>query len=246
MNKYGNSQIYGLMWKWILRTRHVGDVEFLRPVYPPSTPITPIRNDIDRFLDELRRYTELREAFAQYSTFIKSDYNNLMLDARSWFPMLYCLVRIRQPETLIETGCATGMTSALILYALAQNQHGHLHSIDMRFPTDWLTTNNLPSGFLVPSALRSRWTLIERDTKLALPTLLAQLGSVDVFYHDSDHRYVHQMWEFLSTWPYLVPRGVLCSDDLVDSVAMLDLSRQASGVLRITSRQRNFGMIVKA
>jgi predicted O-methyltransferase YrrM len=245
MNKYGNSQIYGLMWKWMLRTRNVGDVEFLRAVYPRSTTMAQVRSEIDRYLDELSRFTELQEAVAQYSKFIKNDYGTLMLDAQSWLPILYCLVRIQQPETLIETGCATGTTSALILYALAQNQHGHLHSIDLRFPTDWLTANNLPSGFLVPDALRSRWTLIEQDTKLALPTLLGQLGRVDLFYHDSDHSYVHQMWEYLSVWPYLKPRGILCSDDLVDSVAMLDMSRQAGGVLRITSRQRNFGMLVK-
>jgi predicted O-methyltransferase YrrM len=245
MNKYGKNPSYGIAWKFIRRIRSVGDVEFLRPLYPASTATARIRSDLEKFQSELGAWTEFKRSIALHQESIKADYASLILNPAVWLPLLYFLVRIKQPEIVVETGCATGTTTALILYALEKNQCGHLYSIDLRFPSDWLSQNNLPSGFLVPENLKSRWSLILKDAKTALPELLARLKRVDIFYHDSDHSYVHQMWEYLTALPYVPAGSVLASDDLSDNTAFFDLVRQVDGQWSITRRQYNFGMIVK-
>lgn len=245
MNRYGKNTLYGYIWRLVLRTQKAGDIEFLRPAYPTPTPLAQIRPDFEQFLDELRNFVELRQTLEQHRQFIRSDYDTLILGPNSWLPLLYALIRIKKPEIVIETGCATGTTASLILYALQRNLAGHLYSVDVRFPTDWISMNKLPSGFLIPESLKPRWTLIPKDVKVALPELLAQLGRVDLFYHDSDHSYVHQMWEYLSAWPYIPIGGILASDDLYHNTAFFDFIRQVPERLNITARGQNFGMAVR-
>ena len=45
--------------------------------------------------------------------------------------LLYGLVRALRPEVVVETGVATGVTSAYLLAALADNDAGELQSIDL-------------------------------------------------------------------------------------------------------------------
>lgn len=246
MNKYGNNPLYGYLWKFVMRTRQATDIDFLRPAY--STAVSPdqIRNDLTRFQSELANFAGLRKTMDIYKTIVQTSYADSVLNSNVWLALLYFLIRIKKPATVIETGCASGTTSSLMLYALEQNKFGHLYSIDMRFPSDRLARNNLSSGFLIPDEIKSRWTLILRDAKIALPELLSQLGQVDFFYHDSDHTFVHQMWEYLSVWPYLSLGGILASDDISHNTALFDLGRQVPEKISVTNRQRNFGMIVKA
>ncbi len=44
---------------------------------------------------------------------------------------LYAIVRSLKPETVLETGVASGLASAYILLALRQNKKGKLYSIDL-------------------------------------------------------------------------------------------------------------------
>ncbi len=44
---------------------------------------------------------------------------------------LYVLCRELQPGDVVETGVSSGVSSAYILHALAKNQHGELHSIEL-------------------------------------------------------------------------------------------------------------------
>ena len=234
------------MWKLILRTRHLGDEEFLRSAYSAPVSISDVRADLKGFWDELGEFSELRQSIEKHKDVMHTDYDTSILGSTSWLPLLYCLVRIKQPEIVIETGCATGTTASLILYALERNGSGHLHTLDLRDPADWISRGGLATGFLVPERLKARWSLTLQDAKVALPQLFSRLGKVDLFYHDSDHSYIHQMWELLTAWPYLTAGGILASDDLLDNTVLFDLTRQVSNDLRVTSRQHNFGFIVKA
>jgi len=45
--------------------------------------------------------------------------------------LLYALVRVFQPEVVVETGVGPGGSSAFILNALERNGFGHLYSIDL-------------------------------------------------------------------------------------------------------------------
>lgn len=130
-------------------------------------------------------------------------------------PELYVVVRAVKPRVVVETGVASGYSSAHILRALAANGAGALHSIDL---PNAQPGSELPpgrgSGWLVPAALRARWTLHLGDARTLLPAVLAALERVDLFVHDSDHSYGHMTFEYAQALPRLADGGLLLSDDV--------------------------------
>ena len=123
----------------------------------------------------------------------------------------YIAIRAFQPETVVETGVANGVSSAYILLALQKNKRGALHSIGLTDP-QYLPVGK-PPGWIVPESLRSRWNLLMGDSRGLLPSLLEKLGTIDVFIHDSLHTYDHMLWEYRTAFPFLRPGGLLFSDD---------------------------------
>ena len=123
----------------------------------------------------------------------------------------YAVIRALKPEAVVETGVANGISSSYILLALEKNQKGRLHSIDIGDRA--LLPSGGHTGWIVPDWLRHRWTLHMGDTRALLTPLLAQLGEIDVFVHDSLHTEDHMMFEFQTAYPHLKPGGVLIADD---------------------------------
>lgn len=130
-------------------------------------------------------------------------------------PLLYFLVRIYRPESVIETGTASGVSTCFILQALCENRNGRLVSIDLPNAS---SAAELPpskgSGWLVPETLRSGWTLELGDSRYLLPESLSRNRPVDIFVHDSLHTYDHMLWEFGMAWKNLHSGGLLVSDDI--------------------------------
>ena len=125
--------------------------------------------------------------------------------------LLYALVRAVQPRTVIETGVAAGTTTAFVLAALADNDAGHLHSIDL--PATLQLTNG-HVAVAVPTAVRDRWTYHWGSSRRLLRPLLARTrGTLDLFIHDSDHRYAAMRWELQQAFSSLSPTGWLVADD---------------------------------
>lgn len=89
----------------------------------------------------------------------------------------------------------------------------------------WSLPSEKGPGFLVPTELRPDWDLIIGDSLEVLPDLLKSLGTIDMFFHDSDHSYGHMMGEFRLAFPYLAKGGCLVSDDVTLNTAFLDFSR---------------------
>lgn len=140
----------------------------------------------------------------------------------------YALCRALRPQVVIETGVAYGVTSAYILQALRENGIGVLHSIDM--PPLIAESRNFV-GYLVPSELRSRWDLRIGSSRKLLPRVIAEVGPIDVFIHDSLHTYAHMRWEFEVAIRALRGGAVLVADDIEGNRAfeeMLSNSRIAS------------------
>jgi predicted O-methyltransferase YrrM len=150
----------------------------------------------------------LEEAFAGGSSFV-GDWDH---DAdRGMARIVWCVVRHLRPQQVIETGVARGITSRMILRALERNGDGHLWSIDLPFlRTSWYDE----TAAAVPHALQSRWTYVRGSSRRRLPGLLADLGQIDLFIHDSAHTEANMRFEFTTAWSAVRPGGVLVSHDV--------------------------------
>ncbi len=120
---------------------------------------------------------------------------------------LYGLTRWRRPAIVVESGGYLGMSAAFILKAMADEglTDAKLYSLESDPDCD--------HGALIPSELRSQFVsmkgrvedFIERDE---LPS------RIDMFLHDSSHRYRHMLWEFRQFWKRMGDRGLLVSHDV--------------------------------
>jgi hypothetical protein len=124
---------------------------------------------------------------------------------------IWCLVRHLRPRTVVETGVAHGVTSRLILEALERNGQGRLWSID-RPPIEPELQREI--GIAVGDRFKERWSLIRGTSRRNLPGLLARLGEVDLFVHDSLHTEHNVRFELDRTWPLLRAGGAVVVDDI--------------------------------
>ena len=139
---------------------------------------------------------------------------------------LYGLTRWCRPTVVVESGGYRGMSSSFILKALVDEglTEAKLFSLEWDKKCD--------HGALIPNELRSHFVplagrvedFIKRDE---LPT------SIDMFLHDSSHRYRHMLWEFRQFWKRLPDRGLLVSHDVHFNPAF------AKFVMRTQTRDRD-------
>jgi len=138
---------------------------------------------------------------------------------------LYALVRLTEPEHIIETGVSSGVSSAHFLLGVRRNRRGTVHSIDLptyqrgpKFsPRDSVVA--LPpgrsTGWSMPPELKDGWDLRIGASEAILPGLVEELPSVGLFLHDSLHSPSHLRFELLTVRPKLVPGAVVLADNTV-------------------------------
>lgn len=152
----------------------------------------------------------------------------------------YALVREYEPEVVVETGVYNGVSTLSILAALEANGSGRLYSVDYSrhlnddsAAIDPLVrqgfcrgrpscsedgTHRLPPGeepgWIIPDHLRQRWELVCGKPQTELPPLLARLGAIDFFHHDSSHSASAMLFEFELAWQYLRPGGIAVSNHI--------------------------------
>jgi len=150
--------------------------------------------------------------------------------------LCYTLTRILRPNFIVETGVCYGVTSAYTLKALQVNSEGLLHSIDLpplgKNGDDYV-------GWLVPQELRGRWRLHRGTSNRLLRPLLAELGQIDIFIHDSLHTYRNMRNEFALAWPALRPGGVLISDDIEGNKAFQELCELPGVAVSVVVKEEN-------
>jgi predicted O-methyltransferase YrrM len=182
---------------------------------------------VDRQLALSRRFEELGATEVRGHAAVPGQMRSLHVE------MLYALVRHRRPKVVVETGVCNGLSSAVILYALAQNGCGRLYSVDLpEFTNPALNATPfwegkagaaVPStdrvGWLVEPPLDERWTLTLGRSQDVLQPLLDRLGPIDLFIHDSEHSYDNQMLEFTAGFAALRAGGLLVATDITWSDA---------------------------
>jgi predicted O-methyltransferase YrrM len=129
--------------------------------------------------------------------------------------MIYALVYQFRPRIIVETGGNLGMASSFILKAMqdAGVKDGKLYSIER--------SKKIVPGSLIPEEIKGPYVSLNG----AVEDFLSgdQLPeSIDMFLHDSTHRYGHQLMEFERFWPRLSRGGLLASHDVNMNAAFTD------------------------
>jgi predicted O-methyltransferase YrrM len=137
--------------------------------------------------------------------------------------LLYFMVRLRQPNLVLETGVAAGWSSWAILAALERNGSGRLKSSD--FPYFRIQDPERYIGILVPDDLKHRWDFAVEGDRKNLSTLLTDSDRVDLVHYDSDKSRPGRDWFVKAVEPYLSPGAVLIWDDIEDNLAFRDHSQ---------------------
>jgi predicted O-methyltransferase YrrM len=133
---------------------------------------------------------------------------------------LWCAVRHLQPTSVVETGVSRGVTSRILLEALASNGGGCLWSIDLPpLQEPWFSQ----SRSAVPDDLRDGWRYVRGSARRVLPRLLRRLETIDLFVHDSLHTYDHMAFEFRLARAHLSATGLIVSDDINTNRAFTEL-----------------------
>jgi predicted O-methyltransferase YrrM len=170
------------------------------------------------------------ESFASCLRTAEENFQNLEIQSADLYAkkilVQYAAVRAFQPEIIVETGVANGVSSAYLLLALHLNKRGTLYSIELGDP-QYLPVDKSP-GWVVPAWLNSRWKLVIGDSRVLLPQLLMQIGPIDIFIHDSLHTYEHMIWEYRIAYRHLRPGGLLFSDDAAWNSAFGEFSREVA------------------
>jgi hypothetical protein len=124
---------------------------------------------------------------------------------------IWCLVRHQRPKNVVETGVAHGLTSRIILEALERNSDGHLWSIDLP-PLERHWRKQI--GAAVQGRCADRWSYIKGTSSRRLPKLLAGIGKIDLFIHDSLHSAYNVRFEMDRAFEYLGPGKPMVIDDI--------------------------------
>jgi hypothetical protein len=198
--------------QWRLEGTKLGRLEFAARLLDATTECAASMLSEVRSNDAL--YEHLAESLNELPPGVVADY-------RDMGETLYVIVRLLKPDIVVETGVYMGMSSCFILQAEEDNGQGELYSIDL--PTSnrkladgcgYYVPQGKQVGWVVPENLKHRWHLILGDSREQLPPLLEQLGTIDVFLHDSLHTFEHQKWEYETAWPFIKEGGLLLSHDI--------------------------------
>lgn len=135
--------------------------------------------------------------------------------------VVWCLARHLRAESVVETGVARGITSRVILEAFERNVGGRLCSIDLP-ALDAAYHSEI--GAAVPSDLRARWTYLNGTSRRRLPPLLAELGEIDLFVHDSSHTTRNLRFELQRAWGAM-RTGAIVADDIERNEAFGEFMR---------------------
>ena len=161
---------------------------------------------------------------------------------------VWCTTRHIQPEVVIETGVAHGVTSRIVLEAQNRNDRGHLWSIDLPHPLDLRL--HAETGVAVTDECRSRWTYLEGASKDRLPPLVPELGHVDMFIHDSLHTARNTLFEMEQAASAMRPGGVMLVDDIKSHLGFATFAKRHPEYQSIVCETEDhigmFGIAVKS
>lgn len=193
------------------------------------------RSEIESFYGDLTGDKEFLKSLNEKISGVPAFGGKRFLHVRelhAYRSLLYLVTRIVRPSVFVETGVLNGFSSAFILLALQHNNAGKLISVDLPSSDDEILRQGTgeipegkPTGWIIPDFLRGRHTLRLGPAQTLLPDVFQTAGPVDIFLHDSDHRYSHMMFEMCLALHHLRHSGLIIADNIEQNAAFSDLVR---------------------
>ena len=176
--------------------------------------------------------------------------SNPLLGPGEFYPLFYdsnsgtlellsLLIKKVRPMTVIETGIANGASTKKILSSFRESGliNSKLYSVDIhpKVATPKLLSN-------------PQFNFICIDSQKSFANAMHEIGTADLFYHDSNHSYVNQMYEYSIAWEILnLDSGILMSDDVNWSNAFLDFCKKVNRIpMLLSDREKFSGIICKS
>lgn len=128
---------------------------------------------------------------------------------------LYYAVRKLKPDTVFETGVASGWSSAIFLHALELNGSGSLLSSDLPYKNR--KGSNESIGIVVPQHLTHRWRLCCEGDRTCIDSLLEHTTQVDVFHYDSDKTVSGRRFVWSKLESRMAEDSLVIFDDIQDN-----------------------------
>jgi predicted O-methyltransferase YrrM len=173
-----------------------------KPVEPFPIPFYGMWDVVARFAAEIRASEFMAEMMQR-----RDAHGSQGLMGALDCATLYALTRWQRPAVIVESGGFVGLSAAFILRALADERlaNARLYSIE--------SSEDCNQGVLIPDALQSQFVPVRAKAEDVVRSDKLP-GSIDMFLHDSSHRYRHMVWEFREFWPRLRDGGLLVSHDV--------------------------------
>jgi predicted O-methyltransferase YrrM len=159
---------------------------------------------------------------------LKNPIRNPLLENGEFFPLYYnsgpktlkfidLLIEEFKPKVVVETGFGNGMSSRQILASFKKLglSDSKLYSIDI----DPIVSSTELIG-------DPQFKLILINSSRDFTKKMNSIGKIDLFYHDSDHSYKNQMFEYEIAWEMLNDGGILATDDVNLSEAFLHFCKK--------------------
>ncbi|MDX6205683.1 MAG: D-aspartate ligase [Frankiales bacterium] len=124
----------------------------------------------------------------------------------------WCAARHLPARTVVETGVARGLVSAIVLHALRTVGDARLYSIGLAPPT--ATVDYAGIAVAVDPEQHERWTYVAGSSRQRLPGLLRTIPTVDLFIHDNLHTDRNLRFELGCVLPHLSARSVVLAGDV--------------------------------
>jgi hypothetical protein len=201
------------------------------------------RAHLDEVVSDIRALLAARNVGFGRATYGYYSDADLSLCKAAW-----CATVHVKPEVVIETGVAHGVTSRVVLEAMNVNDRGHLWSIDLPHPFNHELHSQ--TGIAVTDACRARWTYVAGSSRQRLPEVVAEVGSAQIFIHDSLHTAGNTLFEMSQAAKVMVPGGVMLVDDISTHRGFGAFARRhpeyRTLVCPSADRQGQFGIAAKA
>lgn len=134
--------------------------------------------------------------------------------------LIYSLVRHLKPNLVVETGVADGQSTFLILSALRDNGKGELVSFDISRDVGALSRHvNDPAWQFKLLPFKGRMD--------AFRQALDDMELIDIYLHDSDHRYRWMAYELKAALERMSKPGLMVCDDADANYSFLEMCEQS-------------------